>query len=65
MTSISKNEMIEHSNIPLCNVWYLNGILKISLEIFPKKMYSLHRKIQKYLGNNKFIVSFKILDVVM
>ena len=35
MTSIFENETI--IQIPLCNVLHLNGILKISLEIFPKK----------------------------
>ena len=37
VTSISKNEM--NIQIPLCNVRHLNGILNISLEIFPKKRH--------------------------
>ena len=36
-TSISENEM--NIQIPLCNVQHLNGILNISLEIFPKKTH--------------------------
>ena len=38
MTSFSENEI--NIQIPLCNVWHLNGILKtlnISQEIFPKR----------------------------
>ena len=37
VTSISENEM----NIPisLCNVRHVNGMLNISLEIFPKKAH--------------------------
>ena len=37
MTSISEIEL--DIRIPLCNVQHLNGILKISLEIFPKKTH--------------------------
>ena len=41
MTIISENEMnIPIKNIPLCNFWHLNGILKISLEIVPTKTQS-------------------------
>ena len=37
MTSISENKM--NIQIPFCNVQHLNGILNISLEIFPKKKH--------------------------
>ena len=37
MTSISENEM--NIQIPLCKVQHFNGILKISLKIFSKKMH--------------------------
>ena len=37
VTSISKNEM--NIQNPLCNVRHLNGMLNISVEIFPKKRY--------------------------
>ena len=35
VTSISEKEMKIQN--PLCNVWHVNGMLNISLEIFPKK----------------------------
>ena len=37
MTSISKNEI--NIQISLCNVRHVNGMLNISLEIFPKKTH--------------------------
>ena len=37
VTSISENEM--NIRISLCNVRYVNGMLNISLEIFPKKTH--------------------------
>ena len=46
MTSISENEM--NIQIPLCNVWYLNGIFKI-LWIFSEKVAYLKKKF-KILG---------------
>ena len=45
MTSISENEM-NIRNFSLCNVQHLNGMLNISLEIFPKKTHKLKKKIQ-------------------
>ena len=49
VTSISKNEMNIQSL--LCNVQHLNGMLHISLEIFPKRCINW-QKDSKYLGNN-------------
>ena len=41
-------EWNEHSNSSLysCNVWHLNGMLNISLEIFPKKTHLTEKDIQ-------------------
>ena len=57
MTSISENEI--NIQIPLCNVRHLNGILKISLEIFPKKMHWLTKKIiRKCLGKDCYFLKY-------
>ena len=58
LTSISENEI---SNIPLCNVRHLNGMLNISLEIFPKKTQTEKKKDSKYVGNNKILFFLKYL----
>ena len=47
LTNISENESM-NIQISLCNVWYLNGILKISQEICLKKTHHL-KKYSKYL----------------
>ena len=53
MTSISENEM--NIQIPLCNVWYLNGILKNSLDFFGRSCI-FKKKNSKYLGSNNSYV---------
>ena len=61
VTSISGNEI--NIQIPLCNVRHLNGMLDISLEIFPKKTNKLKKKKKdsKYMGNNKLLLFLKYL----
>ena len=65
MTSFSKNEM--NIQISLCKVQYMNGILKIPLEIFPEKDISNEKKIQNtwetiiFYCNIYLLQSFKYL----
>ena len=62
VTSISENEM--NIRISLCNVRHVNGMLNISLEIFPKKTITLQQK-QKIQNTWETIVILEILNVVM
>ena len=56
MTSVSKNEM--NIRIPLCNVRHLNGMLNISLEIFPKRRINWKKKI---LGKELLFLKYLML----
>ena len=61
MTSISDNEMNIQFQIPLCNVRHLNGILKISLEIYPKNT-QLKKKIQNTWET--IVISSWVVDIL-
>ena len=60
MTSISENEM--NIQLFLCNVPHVNGILNISLAIFPKKDVLTKKKIQ---NTWETIVILEILNAVI
>ena len=61
VTSISENEL--NILISLCNVRHVNGMLNISLEIFPKKT---KKNKQKVIQNTwETIVTLEILNAAM
>ena len=62
VTSISKNE--KNIRISLCNVQHLNGLMKISLEIFPKKTHFLTEK-KKIQNAWETIFILEILNAVI
>ena len=59
VASISENEM--NIRNPLCNVRHLNGMLNISLEIFPKKNALTGKKIQTTQGKQLLFLKYFIM----
>ena len=58
VNSISKNEM--NIRISLCNVWRVNGMLDVSVEIVPKKTHWLKKRF-KILGKQLLFLKHSIL----